>query len=118
MDVKNPKKQTIVAVFDLLILNFLAKDKLIGSINANIVVTPAKKTHKKNAGPIIYATSPIILNISGNTTNINPVPDVAICSIPSPVFSDINPSMLNTPIAVIISKLEFDAATTKTLSTR
>ena len=55
--------------------------------------------------PIIYATSPIILNISGNTTNINPVPDVAICSIPSPVFSDINPSMLNTPIAVIISKL-------------
>ena len=78
VDIRNPHMHRIAVAFFLENLNFLEKLKLNGSINANTEVIPAKKTLKKNNGPMIYDTTSIRLNISGNTMNNSPVPLVAI----------------------------------------
>lgn len=98
------------------IKNFLEIPKLKGSKNASNEVNPAKKTAKKNNGPITYAVSPIILKIFGNTTNKRPVPLVAISFNDIPLSLTIKPSILNTPNAVKISNREFAITTSSTLS--
>ena len=76
-----------------------------------IVVIPAKNTHKKNNGPIIYEKVPILLKTVGKAINIRPVPSVTTFSTGTCSVNDINPSIENTPIAVNNSKLQLAIVT-------
>ena len=78
---------------------------------------PAKRIHKKNNGPIIYATSPIVLNTCGNTTNASPVPSVTSSLKGIPEVNVINPKMEKIPIELNTSNPEFENATNTALST-
>jgi len=91
-------------------------DAMIGSKNAKAELIPAKNTARKNNGPKTCPIGPIMLKIFGNTTNINPVPSLTNCIIGVPEVADMYPRIENTPKAVKISKLEFDATTKNTLS--
>ena len=65
----------------------------------------------KNKGPIMYATSPIVLNTCGKTTNARPVPSVTSSLNGIPVVNAINPKMENVPIELNTSNPEFENAT-------
>lgn len=99
-DISIPSIHVIVTLFDLLKLNFSLIASAIGSITDIFDVNPANNRHKKNNGPIIYPNIPIALKICGNTMNASPVPCVTSWSIGMLFVVLINPSILNTPIAV------------------
>ena len=80
-------------------------------------VIPAKRIHKKNNGPIIYATPPIVLNTCGKTTNARPVPSVTSSLNGIPEDNVMNPKIENIPIELNTSKPEFENATMTALST-
>ena len=66
---------------------------------------------------MIYATSPIMLNTCGKTTNARPVPSVTSSLNGIPELRAINPKMENIPIELNTSKPEFENATIIALST-
>ena len=77
---------------------------------------PANKIARKNNGANTLPIGPMILKIIGNTTNTRLVPSETKWLIAVPECNDMNPRMENTPNAVKISKNEFAATTTNTLS--
>ena len=107
---------SIVTSLLRVILNLAEIDPTIGSKNANADEIPANSTARKNNGAKIWPTIPIMSKIFGNTTNISPVPSLTSSTIGVPEVTDMNPKIENTPNAVNISKLEFDAMTINTLS--
>ena len=90
---------------------------IIGSNKPKAEVIPANNIAKNNNGAKRRPIEPITLKIVGNTMNINPVPSEIKSAIWVPLAWDIYPRMENTPNAVQISKMEFDATTQRTLST-
>ncbi len=71
----------------------------------------------KNAGPIMYATGPIVLKTCGKTTNASPVPSVTSSLNGTPVDNAINPRIEKIPIELNTSNPEFENATITALLT-
>ncbi len=117
-DIKNPAKTINVTVFLRDVSNFSVNDADIGSTNDIAEVIPAENKHKKNIGPIIYPTEPIVLNTLGNATNANPVPYVTTLLSGIPVEKLIYPNIPNTPIAENTSNPLFVNAIIRPFSTR
>ena len=113
---QHPTIDKRVAAFERLKLNFELVEDNIGSKNPKAEVIPANKIARKNKGAKTLPTGPMILKIIGNTTNTRLVPSETRLPIAIPECKDMNPRMENTPNAVKISKNEFAATTTNTLS--
>ena len=79
-------------------------------------MTPANRIAKNRSGANTRPTGPMILKIIGKTMNTSPVPSVISSTIGTPFVSDMKPRIENTPNAVHISKVEFEAITINALS--
>ena len=110
--------ERIVAAFLREKLNLEANEESIGSKNPKADVIPANNMAKNNNGAKIRPERPIMLNIIGNTININPVPSVISWIIGVPALCDMNPKIENTPNDVKISNKEFNVTTINTLSVK
>ena len=106
----------IVTPFFLLHPNLSHKDESKGSKSAKEDVSPANNMDRNSNGAITCPIIPIVLNICGNTININPVPWLINSFIGIEECIDIYPSIENTPKAMKISYIEFVMTTISTSS--